>query len=253
MTPQAEWRLLAMDPYHKRRVEQAKNYIIDALALGAAYVSVSGGKDSVALLHLVRSIAPDTPAWHIDSGMESPDTIAIINQLSGVTVVRPELTIDKMCEMVGAFGYSGPNKLDGDWHWSNRDWKSILIQDPAQKLREQHRYTVTFTGMRADESKGRTMMMRKYGAIHRRADGCVFAHPLARWTGQDSLSYCASNGLPISEIYLRPGHVPPADRRTGTMLGGSAATRGRYTDIKRHHPQTWDLMIERFPELRNYL
>ena len=37
---------------------------------GDVYVSFSGGKDSTALLHLVRSLYPDVPAAFVDTGLE---------------------------------------------------------------------------------------------------------------------------------------------------------------------------------------
>ncbi len=40
---------------------------------GKTYVSYSGGKDSTVLLHLFRSIYPDTPAMFVDTGLEFPE------------------------------------------------------------------------------------------------------------------------------------------------------------------------------------
>jgi 3'-phosphoadenosine 5'-phosphosulfate sulfotransferase (PAPS reductase)/FAD synthetase len=250
-----EWRLRSKMPEYRRRVEQALAIVRRALDLGTAYVSVSGGKDSIALLHLCRTLAPDLPAWHIDSGMETPDTLAIIAQLAasfGVRVTRPDMTVDAMARLVGAWGYEGPDKLDGEWHWGASDWKAMLIDGPSRELCETHGYRVIFTGVRADESKGRTQRMRRFGAIHARKDGLTIACPLAEWSGLDSLAYAEAHGLPISALYTEPGIGRPEERRTGTMLGGTALTQGRLAVLRHRHPAEWRKLVDQFPHLENY-
>ena len=56
------------------------------------YVSFSGGKDSLVLLHLVRSLYPDVPAVYCDTGLEYPELKAYVKTFENVTVIRPDLT-----------------------------------------------------------------------------------------------------------------------------------------------------------------
>lgn len=247
-----EWVIRARMPAHRRAVEGARNLIREALDQGLAYLSVSGGKDSIALWGLAREVASDLPAWHIDSGMESPETMAVLGQLPGLRIAHPALDIAEMAEKVGAWGYTGPNRLPGEWHWSDADWKRILIEDPSAALCREHGYTVVLTGCRADESSGRGKRVGRWGAIHGRRDGIVHAWPLAHWTGLDSLAYCHTHGLPISDIYRGPGADPPDQRRTGTILGGTYARHGRYADLRRRHPVLWHQLCDRFPRLAEY-
>jgi 3'-phosphoadenosine 5'-phosphosulfate sulfotransferase (PAPS reductase)/FAD synthetase len=68
---------------------------------GQAYVSFSGGVDSSALLHLVRSIYPDAPAVFADTGLEYPEIREFVSQHENVDVVRPEMSFREVIERYG--------------------------------------------------------------------------------------------------------------------------------------------------------
>ena len=65
------------------------------------YVSFSGGKDSLVLLHLVRSLYPDVPAVYCDTGLEYPELKAYVKTFENVTVIRPDLTFRQVIERYG--------------------------------------------------------------------------------------------------------------------------------------------------------
>lgn len=57
---------------------------------GNVYVSFSGGKDSVVLLHIVRSLYPDVPAVYVDTGLEYPEIKEFVKTFENITIVKPE-------------------------------------------------------------------------------------------------------------------------------------------------------------------
>jgi 3'-phosphoadenosine 5'-phosphosulfate sulfotransferase (PAPS reductase)/FAD synthetase len=243
-------------PAHRRRVEAARHLIEDAAGHGQPAVMVSGGKDSLALAHLARrTLGNGIQCFFIDSGCEHPAALTTIEALRDagfrIETVHPEWSVIEMLKAVGALGYDGPAKLDGDWHWADGDFKRILISEPAEAIRARG-YPVALLGLRAEESRGRAMSMRRYGPIRTRMDGAIIACPLAWWTGADVFAYCLARDLPLSEIYTRDGHDDRERRRTGTLVGNSSVRYGRWVDIKRDYPGVWMRLTEMFPDMSRW-
>lgn len=65
------------------------------------YVSFSGGKDSTALLHLVRSIYPDVPAVFCDTGLEYPEIRNFVRTFENVVWLKPRMTFKQVIETYG--------------------------------------------------------------------------------------------------------------------------------------------------------
>jgi 3'-phosphoadenosine 5'-phosphosulfate sulfotransferase (PAPS reductase)/FAD synthetase len=68
---------------------------------GLISVSYSGGKDSAVLLHLVRSLYPDTPAVFCDTGLEYPEIRHFAMDTPGVVVLRPKMNFHEVVEKHG--------------------------------------------------------------------------------------------------------------------------------------------------------
>ena len=67
---------------------------------GEVFVSFSGGMDSTVLLHLVRSIYPDTPAVFVDD-LPYPEIRAHVRRTENVTTIRPEKRFPQVIKEYG--------------------------------------------------------------------------------------------------------------------------------------------------------
>jgi 3'-phosphoadenosine 5'-phosphosulfate sulfotransferase (PAPS reductase)/FAD synthetase len=69
---------------------------------GKVIVSFSGGKDSTALLHLVRTLYPDVPAVFSNTGLEYPEIQRFVRSFPNVAIVTPKMRFD---EVISTYGY----------------------------------------------------------------------------------------------------------------------------------------------------
>ncbi len=109
------WALEAIENWNKRFDDQT-------------YVSYSGGKDSIVLLHLARRINPKTPAVFLNTGLEYPEVIRHVKATPDVTILRPTMTFyDVLCR----YGYPVVSKEQAQYIHEYRTTKS----DKLRKLR----------------------------------------------------------------------------------------------------------------------
>jgi len=260
------YRLYAKLSVYRRRVRQSLEIIRKSHREGKPFVAYSGGKDSQVVFHLANQVAP-TPGVLFDSGCESPFALRSVECMRElglpVTVMPPvplppevapngERGIVDMLRLAGMFGSESPT---GEyWTWFKHEWKKWLLEEPARIWREQSGCDITILGLRKDENRGRKIALNKHGSDYVRKDGLRIICPLANWTGMDVFAYLFSNNLPVSEEYLDPddSHQDRERRRTGTLLGTTGKTYGRFQEVRRKHPALWQELIATFPELARY-
>ena len=85
-------------------------YIVSEMP-GQVYVSLSGGKDSTVLKHIVDSMYDDVPSVFVNTGLEYPEIQKFVKEIkageydcfnSDVEIVRPEIRFD---EVIKKYGY----------------------------------------------------------------------------------------------------------------------------------------------------
>lgn len=69
---------------------------------GKVAVSFSGGKDSTALLHLVRQVYPECPAVFSNTGLEYPSIVKHVKSFDNVTIIRPKKMFR---DVIAEYGY----------------------------------------------------------------------------------------------------------------------------------------------------
>ena len=94
--------------------------------------------------------------------------------------------------------------------------------------------TTRIIGLRAEESKGRRISLRKLGMDAVLADGRRRIIPVARWSTDFIWAYIIKHGLPWLEIYDRLG----PEARNG-LVGVNGTNKGRLTYLKLYFPEAW--------------
>ena len=200
------------------------------------YVAWSTGKDSTVVLGLTREVKDDVVAVHIDSGVELPGTDEIRESVSNVIHFKTERPF---LELADEFGLE-----------SKETRKSRFVK----QLEDSYLFDGVLMGLRADESRTRKQNAKR-GMIYQREDGMWTCNPILHWSMRDVFAYLLSRELPIHPHYLIDGPFELEHRRVGSYVSSRnrGAEFGRFTQLRYFYPELYEELVERFPELKQYV
>ena len=204
---------------------------------GDVYVSVSG-KDSGALLHLVREIYPEVPGVFCNTGLEFPEVVNTIKKLDNITWLKPKMVFT---DVISHYGYPVVSKEQAqfiqeytttksdklkDIRWNGKigkagkvnskiseKWKPLTEASfkvshkccEVMKKRPFHLYEKEtnrkpFLGITSDESS-----LRLQGFIKTGCNAFNIKRPISRpisfWTEKDVWEYIHLNDVPYADVY----------------------------------------------------
>lgn len=276
--PAAELRRLQRQPY-EWKVGHAIDVIrefVEHEGNNGVYVSFSGGKDSLVLLHLVRSIYPDVPAVFANTGIEFPEQVKFVRTFPNVTELHPIKHFPKILEEDGIVypskevamyikdakngatyavnGLQGKD-LDGNENRYKRRFKKwaylmdcgVKISPDCCKLMkekpmlryERREKKSPIIGTRGEESFRRAIGWMKSGCnsfVGQRHKST----PLSLWTEQDVLEYIVEHRIALSPMY---GDIVKVDGKY--MLTGCARTGCMFCPVPIAHGDLTNLEYAR--------
>ncbi len=228
----------------RRRVEQSVAIVAAAFEVHADwYVSLSGGKDSTVVLHLVREAQAKTMAQHSERQWMLPETREYLAGIPGLRRIAYE-------------GYDGT-----DWakSWATREEAEVagcvwLDSKAAIKIRGAREGGV-FLGLRATENGYRKLHLRTQGPLFRnKATGVWQCNPIAWWTALDVWAYIESRFVEYNRAYdvLQRLGLPLERQRTGPLAVEGALSTGQLATLKAGWPELWNAYAAAHPEARAY-
>ena len=208
---------------------------VDFYGVDDCYISFSGGKDSLVMLHLIKQldINDRIPVVFVDTGLEYPEIKQFVKKIyPNVTILRPKKSFKQVIEEYGypviskeqaqyiedirtgtekiklrrLEGVNGQFKLANKYRYLlDAPFKisskccAIMKKEPIRNYENKSR-RVPFLGMMADDSLLRKNMYLKSGC-NSFDSARPKSMPLGFWTEQDILQYIKNNNLELCSIY----------------------------------------------------
>lgn len=195
-------RILAASP----RLAELERSAIEAMetfaAEGPFYVSVSWGKDSVAVAHLSTALrAPPPLYWFPAGAIENPDCVLVRDAFLARWPAR--------YFEIGVTAGGDPDAWD--------------VHGDARRA----------SGIRAEESATRARSAAYDGLATMRS-----CRPILRWTGAEVFAYLARHDLPIHPAYAcsLAGTLDRGRIRVGPLGGDRGSGRGRAEWERAYYP-----------------
>lgn len=199
---------------------------------GKVHVGFSGGKDSQAMLHLVRTMYPDVPAVYVNTGLEWPETKKVIRETENIITLRPKMpfhkvivhygwpviskvTAKKLKEIQrGKTLYNRQRRMMGTvldkvptrWLFMIEapflisDMCCVVMKKNPKKEYEKKTGRKPYIDLLADESRNRKVSHIKYGC-NKFKDGDNVSRPIMSWSTEDVWRYIRENKIKYAEIY----------------------------------------------------
>ena len=205
-----------------------------------AYVSFSGGKDSMVLLDIARTIYPDIPAVFSNTGLEYPEIQKFAKSFDNVDVVTPKMRFD---QVISAYGYpligkdvasciylsrkigggsfrrvrlmgKGERRADGKESMFNlKKWLPLACDLPipisnyccqAMKKRPMNAYKSRTHRYQITGTMAEESLLRRQAWLRTGCnafEGKIQSKPMSFWTEQDVLQYIVEHKIEICSVY----------------------------------------------------
>lgn len=253
---------------------------------GNVYVSFSGGKDSLVLLHLVRSLYPDVPGVFLNTSLEFPELTKFVRTFDNIEWIQPEISFK---EVIEKYGIPFPSKEQSQYinayihakseknkhkRWYGKDnkrktgkiaekWKFLAVDFPyevsdkcchhMQKKPiikyEKATGNKGYVGLLAEESASRMQDYRLHGCNSYETKRKM-SRPIAFWTEDNVWEYIKDNNLPYCNIY------DMGYKRTGCLFCLFGIDRQKCPNklqlLKETHPKHYKYCMETL-RLREFL
>jgi len=237
---------------HKRKVEKSRAYIEEYLMKGIkSYGSISGGKDSTAMMHLIHQIDNTVPFVSEKDDMDFPNELEYMEQLRelyqlDLTIISPDV---KLWDVVKDHNFME------DIHSKGTNFSDMYFYSLLRNYQAQHGYEGVFLGLRAEESKGRKFNYMTKGVIYYNESWQqTVCQPLAEWKAADVFAYLFSNDIPILDVYFKTKFVgTPEKIRKSWILPSAQANRGQAVWLKYYYPEIFRRLAIINPQIRNFV
>jgi len=203
---------------YKNKLSFAKRTIEKALNLDVKFsVSFSGGKDSSALVHLVKQFDNNIPIVSQFDDCDWPEKKPYIEELikkynweDSFYPVEPDFSVFEAVKTVNL----SDTEICKQSHWITKEGFISVLDKKIKELECNGR----FLGLRKVESIARKRNIQVRGNLYKRSDETWMCYPLSEWEAIDVFTYLVSNNIPINPCYFKNKFKTPLEIRLAWAL-----------------------------------
>lgn len=249
---------LAATRIHRGRLERLEEGVAAAcepfIAAHRTALALSFGKDSMTILHVLHMAGLlgrcAVVMWN-GSGIETPDTLEMRDyvveryRIDNYVETWPDAgTVERTLRLIDL---TRRNPI--------ADFVYECLEKPRWKAMDEHEINGTILGLRAAESKGRSVHVALRGTEYwNRREKADILLPLARWSTDDIFMYAALRSVPLHPIYHRMAEIGFNRRRVrhSTPADLIARNYGQVAALKRLYPETFRRYADIAPIVRTF-
>lgn len=173
-----------------------------------AVVACSFGKDSLAVLHLVKRVAENMDKnfdvlWN-NTGVHYPGVYNVKDQLEedwNLNIVETKAQ-KTFWEIVEEHGYPGLVSSQRHLDKANMNCCKHIKKKPTSEAIKENNWDLYFDGLTAYESDNRWMSINRWGISHfHKTFGIQKVHPIGWWTVDDVWDYIEKHEIPYPAVY----------------------------------------------------
>jgi len=222
-----------------KKAQEVIEHIKEVIKDKVPYVLFSGGKDSLAVLSLVKKAcgsAQMLEVIHVDTTIAIPDNLTYVRKICkqlGVklNVVRPKETF---FELAMRKGFPTFRRRWCCEYLKLRPVKDFLKNKPASR--------VVFDGVRLEESPRRRNIPYKEWKDFL---NCYVYHPILHWTTKDVCNYLIEENLPVNPLYSK------GFKRAAECWCGLYKTVEEFKLLRKHYPEMFNKLLSLESSMRS--
>lgn len=223
----------------KRNLQITKNSLLRFFDIcSEPYLSLSFGKQSIVLAHIIYHLRPNTK-------------MVLLRSWESYLLHDFEIIISEFINKwpINLYVHFKDNVSWNDWSWKKtRDYGQNDIQNMGDEFYPE--WNGVIMGLSKDESVARRITCSQnntdWKTIFKYKNDKYRCTPIQFWTINDLAAYIAVNKIPLLNTYVRCG----LEARTVARITKNCAEMNGLTELKKYNISNYNKIVQRFPELR---
>lgn len=211
----------------------------------------SGGKDSTAMVHLVKSTGANCSVYSEKDDLDFPGELEYVQLLAGrysldLHILTPPVSPSQWFQEHASELIAGE-----DLHSRAAELSKTCFYSVVEEASRGHK--AIMLGLRKYESAGRKMNRVTRGPIYQKRNSQWVCTPIVDWQGIDVYAYLVSQDIPILDVYRCVAFMhkdDPSRVRKSWWIPGSNTRYGGVSWLRHYWPSLYRQLVDWMPNAR---